>query len=145
MVTEPQHIGRQQNEHPLNESGQGSDFLLWFGVLGSAIAWLLHLLLCYGIAEFGCVSPFREVRLAGLTGVTWLEIGASLLSLLLAAVATWTAQRSRRQLLGEGDAELYETGDPRVFMARTGVITGRIFVFIILVQTLPILYFLHDC
>lgn len=140
MVTEPQQIG-----HQLNEPGQGGDFLLWFGILGSAIAWLLHLLLAYGIAEFGCVSPFREVRLAGLTGVAWLEIVASALSLLIAVVATWIAQRSRRRLVGEGDAQLYETGDPRIFMAHTGVISGRIFVFIILVQTLPILYFLRDC
>ena len=119
--------------------------LLWFGALGSAVAWLLHLLLAYGIAEFGCVSPFREVRLAGLTGVAWLEIAASLLSLLIAAAATGIAQRSRRRLVGEGDAAVYETGDARVFMARTGVISGRIFLFIILVQALPILYFLHDC
>lgn len=139
-MTEPQHIGRQ-----LNEPGQGGDFLLWFGVLGSAVAWLVHLLLSYGIAEFGCVSPFREVRLAGLTGVAWLEIGASVLTLGLAVVSTWIAQRSRRRLVGEGDAEIYESSDPRVFMARTGTLTGRLFVFIILVQTLPILYYLRDC
>lgn len=139
-MTEPQDIGRQ-----LNEPGQGGDLLLWFGVLGSAVAWLAHLLLSYGIAEFGCVSPFREVRLAGLSGVAWLEIGASAVTLVVAVVATWVAQRSRRRLVGDGDAEVYESVDGRIFMARTGVITGRLFVFIILVQTLPILYYLRGC
>lgn len=139
-MTESQQIGRQ-----LDEPGQGGDFLLWFGILGSPIAWLAHLLLSYGVAEFGCVSPFRDVRLAGLTGVAWLEIGVSILMLLVAMASTWVAQRSRRRLVGDGHAEEYESSDGRVFLARTGVITGRLFVFIILVQALPILYYLRDC
>ena len=122
-----------------------ADWLLWFGVLGGAIAWLLHLLLSYGVSEFGCVSAFAETRLLGFSGVAWLEAGVSLLALILASGASLIAQRNGRYFSGEVDAARLESGDPRVFMARSGVLASRLFVFIILVQTLPILFYLREC
>lgn len=73
-----------------------TDAWLWFGVLGGAIAWMLHLLLAYAIAEFGCVSPFHEVKRLGLSGVAWLEGLASLPMLGLAIFANIVAQRNTR-------------------------------------------------
>lgn len=120
-------------------------FLLWFGVLGGAVAWTAHLLLAYAIAEFGCVSPFGQLRWMGITAVAWSVIAVSLLTLLVAVAATWVSQRSARRLVGSSTAADYESADPRVFMARTGRITSGLFVFIILVQTLPVLYYLRNC
>lgn len=130
---------------------QGAGFRLWFGVLGGAIAWLLHLLLAYGIAEFGCVSPFSETRLMGLSGVAWLEIGASLITAAVAAIAAVVAYRShpstwdQKRFEGGDHAEASAADSPRVFMAYTGVLTSALFVFIILVESLPVLYYLRDC
>lgn len=122
-----------------------ADWLLWFGVLGGAMAWLLHLLLSYGVSEFGCVSAFADTRLLGFSGVAWLEAGVSVLALALAIGASVIAQRNRRLLSGEVNAARLESGDPRVFMARSGVLASGLFVFIILVQTLPILFYLREC
>jgi len=123
-------------------SGRG---WLWFGVLGGAIAWLLHLLLAYGIAEFGCASSFRDLRLGGFSGVTWLEGLATLLSLLLAGFASLVAQRNRTALADQIQAAQSDASDPRLFMARSGVLTSRLFLFVIVVQSLPILYYLREC
>jgi hypothetical protein len=122
-----------------------TDAWLWFGVLGGAIAWLLHLLLAYAIAEFGCVSDFRDVRWLEFSGVAWLIGGMSALTLALAIWADIVAQRNGRYFAGEVKATRLEDHDPRVFMARSGVLSNRIFIFIIAAQTLPILYYLRDC
>lgn len=120
-------------------------FRLWFGVLGGAVAWTVHLLVSYAIAEFGCVSPFRDVRFLNVTGVAWLGILTSLAMLAVAVAATLVALRIKRRMVGSEDAIRYEAEDGRVFMARTGVLTSGLFVFIILVQALPFLYYLRSC
>lgn len=128
------------------EDRSGSlDLLLWFGVLGGAIAWLVHLMLSYGIAEFGCVSQFHELRFLGFTAVAWLEVGVSLLTLAVAIAATLIARRNTSYFSGEVEAARVESGDPRVFMARSGMLSSGIFAFIIAVQALPILFYLRDC
>lgn len=128
-----------------NEATMVTDLQLWFGVMGGAIAWLFHLLLSYGISEFGCVSGFRERQLLGITGVAWLEIAVTVLSLALALGATLVAHRSKRQFARLIDSARLEANDPRVFMARSGVMASGLFVFIILVQALPVLYYLREC
>lgn len=130
---------------PTDKPAGGTDLWLWFGVLGGAIAWLIHLLLSYAIAEFGCVSPFRETRLWGLSGVAWLESAASVLSVTLAMAAVVVAQRNKRYIPDDADVVQFESSDPRAFMARSGVLASALFLFIILVQTLPIFYYLRNC
>lgn len=132
-------------DHPTGRTAS-LDLRLWFGVMGGAIAWLIHLLGSYGIAEFGCVSPFRETRLWGLTGVAWLELGLGALMAALALAATLVAQRNKRYASGSAaDTVHFESSDPRAFMARTGAVSSALFLFIILVQTVPIFYYLRDC
>lgn len=120
-------------------------FRLWFAVLGGAVAWTLHLLLSYAIGEFGCVSPFQDLRWGGISGVAWLGIGVTVITLAAAVAATVVAGRIKRRLLDGADAAHYEASDGRVFMARSGVMASGIFAFIILVQALPILYYLRGC
>lgn len=52
-----------------------SDLRLWFGVMGGAVAWFLHFVLAYLIAEFGCVNGWGEVHWLGLSAVAWLGWG----------------------------------------------------------------------
>lgn len=131
--------------HESEESTVVSDWQLWFGVMGGAIAWLGHLLLSYAISEFGCVSRFGERAMWGISGVAWMEIAVTVIFLGIAIVATVVAQRNKRAFSGAVDAARVEPNDPRVFMARSGVLASGLFVFITAVQALPILYYLHDC
>jgi hypothetical protein len=131
------------------EAGEGSKttgavsrFWLWFGVFGGAVAWTIHMLLAYGIAEFGCVSSFRDARFLGITGVAWLILATSALTLVLAVAALLIARRSERLLLADLRGR---DDDADEFMARVGLVTSVVFVAIIVAQTLPVLYYLRSC
>ncbi len=110
---------------------------LGFGLWVGAISWLMHLLLAYGIAEFGCVSPFHEWTLWGITGVAWLILIASGGSILAAAAAAIVAFRSRQRLRSRAALEHLETEQ---FVARVGALTSGLFVFVIVVETFLLLF-----
>lgn len=118
-------------------------FRLWFGLLGGAVAWTIHLLFAYAIAEFGCVSPFREARFLGITGVAWGILTLTALTLILAVGGLEIARRSKRLLVETHEDE--DEDEPEAFMARAGWITSVVFVAIIVAQTLPVLYYLRSC
>lgn len=121
---------------------------LWFGMLGGAVAWLLHLMLSYVISEFGCASRFREAHLLGITATEWLLIGVSVLMAAQAAAAALTSYRAERELLtcrGQQTEEGGEAGSAEADFARTGRIASSLFLFIILGESLPILFFLRGC
>lgn len=119
-----------------------SRFRLWFGLFGGAVAWTIHLLAAYAIAEFGCVSSFREARFLGITGVAWGILALTVLTLILAVGGLLIARRSDRLLREE---ILQKEDDPEAFMANVGWITSVVFVAIIVAQTLPVLYYLRSC
>ena len=122
-----------------------SEGRLWFGMFGGAIAWLVHLLVAYGIAEFGCASAFSDVRWGNLSGVAWLEIAVSAVAFLTAVVASLVARRQRR-VSYQYIYHNYERRDsPFAFLGRSGVIANVMFAFIIAVQSVPIFFYLSSC
>lgn len=126
------------HEHALDHDV--SRAALWVGVLGGALAWLVHFLLAYVIAEWGCVPLVPGVRVLGLTGTIWLLLIVSAVMFAIACASALIARRSRARLPdpgGEGGAE--------PFMARLGVQLSALFAFIIAVESVPIFYFLSGC
>lgn len=122
-----------------------TDVTVGLNLIGGGTAWLLHLLLSYLVAEFGCLRGLGEIRILGITAVAWLLILVSLLTLALAGIATFVSWRIREKL-GRAAENADEAGDgAKHFAARAGLITNGLFFFIILVESLPILYFLHGC
>jgi hypothetical protein len=115
---------------------------LWFGLLGGGVAWLTHLLASYVIAEFGCLSNWGQNKFLGVTWLAWLLLGVSFLTLGWAGVATYVAYRSKQRL---GNFESSEGPTSAVYMARAGYITSGVFLFIILVESVPIFFFLQSC
>lgn len=112
-------------------------------LVGGGVAWFLHLLLSILVAEFGCVAGFGEVRFGGINLVAW--------SLILVTAITWSGGLAVTvlsyrvsQRIG-GDVVNGEVGNGRFFAARVGFTANLSFVFVILVESFPILYFLHDC
>jgi predicted ferric reductase len=122
-----------------------SDWMLWFGLLGGAIAWLIHLVLAYAIAEFGCVSPFHDKFLWGFSGVAWLITAVTVMCLAIASASLFLARRSQARFASAVVAMQVEPHDVRVFMSRFGVITSNLFILFIVVQTIPILFYLRGC
>jgi hypothetical protein len=131
-----------------------SRWRVWFGLLGGGIAWTFHLLATYAIGEFGCVSNLFAGRgWLGIAGIAWMLIGVSIPAILLAAAATWVAYRDDRQLQAvgapvreaRGEDVGHGMGDTRVAAARTGWIMNAIFLYVILVQCIPIIYWREGC
>jgi hypothetical protein len=117
---------------------------LWFGLLGGGVAWALHFLTAYVLAEFGWVSGWGRSEYLGVTFRAWMLLGVSLLMVLGAGTATFVAWRSRRLMsLNSSQAGNSESEAAR-YMARAGYITSAMFLFIILVESVPIFFFLQD-
>jgi hypothetical protein len=125
-------------------TGAVSRFRLWFGVFGGAVAWTIHMLLAYGIAEFGCVSSFRDARFLGITGVAWGILAMTALTLILAVGALLIARRSERCCWWPICAGKRRT-NRRSSWPASDWITSVVFVAIIVAQTLPVLYYLRSC
>jgi hypothetical protein len=115
---------------------------LWFGLLGGGVAWLAHLLLSYLIAEFGCMSGWGKETWLGVTTLAWLLLAVSFLTLLGAGLAVYVAFRSKQRL---GRSDPSEEPASAEYMARAGYITSGVFLFIILVESVPIFFFLQSC
>jgi hypothetical protein len=117
---------------------------LWFGLLGGAIAWAIHFLSAYVIAEFGCVGRLDLRRYGNISLVAWLELGISFIAVAAAAAATRAAHRCLQQLpSGDGDASAERPAERT--LARTGLFTSGIFTFVILFESIPIFFYLHRC
>lgn len=117
---------------------------LWFGLFGGAIAWTVHLMLAYAVAEFGCVGRLGERGYLGITLVAWLEVALTLATTLAAGAATVVAYRCHRHLLSNAAQEDADAAAER-YTAWAGLLTSGLFTFIILFESIPILYYLYHC
>ena len=120
--------------------------MLWFGLLGGGTAWTLHLLLAYLIAEFGCVSGQDSIVVGGIALPALLLLLMSVLMFTVAAGAALAARLAGRRLARDGD---HDRGGQAVAaeraMARTGLYASALFAFIIVVQSVPIVFYVRGC
>lgn len=123
-----------------------SEERLWFGLLGSPIAWFLHLVVVYTLAEVTCVAGIFGFTVLGLDGGVFLILVVTLLTLALAGVAGVVAYGSNRHLErhSEGEESPTDRGVGRQ-MAQWGVHLAVIFLFIIAVETIPVFFYLEPC
>ncbi len=113
------------------------------GLLGGMVAWLLHLAGAWYIAEWGCQRGFPALALGPLNGVVVALLGLTVATVGLAAGAGMIARRCRRELAtvreeGIAAAAGYDT-------ARLGVMLDAAGLMIILVQSIPIFFYLRAC
>jgi hypothetical protein len=115
---------------------EGRDSLsLWFAVLGSPLAWVVHLGLSYSLEEwFACSSSARHRgEIMGL-GVDTVALIVNLAMAGLAALAGLVSYTCWRKLQGEaGD----ETTDRARWMAFAGMVEAALFLGIILLGLVP--------
>lgn len=123
-----------------------SEGRLWFGLLGSPIAWLIHLVVVYTLAEVTCVAGLFEFTMLGLDGGVSLILIVTLLTLALAVAAGVVAYGSDRRLRRQdrGQASISDRGVSKQ-MARWGMHLTVLFVFIIGVETIPVFFYLQPC
>jgi hypothetical protein len=106
-------------------SGRGL-MLLWFGFLGSAIAWLLHLVISYVLVLPACMY-----------GIPIVIHAASLLLLGTALLSGWISYGSWQDLgRSTEDEEGGVVGRSR-WMALSGMVAGGWFALVIVAQWIP--------
>lgn len=114
---------------------------LWFGVLGSPLAWAAHLVVNYSLEEWFACSPSATDRGEVLGfGVDTVSIAFNSAMLAVAAASGLVAYSCWRRLRSQGDD--HPPGDedraPRArWMAFVGWVEGILFVAIILLGYLP--------
>ncbi len=70
---------------------------LWFGVLAPALAWLLHLLISYGLAALACGPGWPFFTFAGLRGGQALMALLTVVALAVIVAAAWANRRYLRR------------------------------------------------
>jgi heme/copper-type cytochrome/quinol oxidase subunit 2 len=121
---------------------------LWFGLFGAPLAWSAQLLLNYGLVAHACF-PASIPRTAPMFDALWVVVLiASLAAAIVAVLALSTAIRGWRRTREEhpgGHEALLERGEGRTrFMAIAGILLSTIFLFGIVMNTLP-LFLVSPC
>ena len=109
---------------------------LWFGMLGGAGAWFMHLLIAYSLVPLACSADLGILLYATIP-----------LALLVASLATLVGWRGW-QRAGEAELDPDDPDDPireRVrFMGLAGLVASGFFLVVIVAQSVPILMN-HPC
>jgi hypothetical protein len=117
--------------------------MLWFALLGGGVAWAVHLGGAWAISEFGCVAGIQRSLLLGVSVVAWAIVAVSVMAFAVAVAATVVGWRRENRLELRDPADRVDGS--AMYMCRAGWITSGIFAFIILVQSVPIFFYLGDC
>jgi hypothetical protein len=118
---------------------------LQFAFIGSAIAWTLHLMLAYAFAEWACVGGEPRFEAWGVSGTAWVLFALSLPLFLLSAASTYSAFRITREVRADLEKAKADLSGSLLHLAYAGLLLGISFTFIILVQVIPVFYFLGGC
>ena len=137
--------------HPAPARNEVSKGLLWFGLVGGALAWTVQTLIDLAITSHGCyprLFPLASPVLAGLRGILVVVSLAALVVCIVAAlvaIRTWSRTRHEHQAsTGAGEkhgpsAALLETGEGRTrFLALSGLMTSIVFTIAVLAHTISI-------
>lgn len=115
---------------------------VWVGLWGGGVAWLLHFLSSWALAEFGCMGPLARSGALGVSWVAWTVLGVTALALALAAAATWIGWQTERRARARPASSADEAA---AFAARVGWIAGALFTLVVVVEAVPVLFYLRDC
>ena len=102
---------------------------LWFGLLGAPVAWAVHFMAAYLLMEAGCSAGLNGRTIVGLNAVTAGFIGATLLALLVTAVAGLAARRVAARTEGDDDAR-----ERNSHLGRAGMLGAVFFAFVTLFE-----------
>lgn len=117
-------------DHSAHDEAPISQWALWFGMLGGAGSWALHLVYSYALVPPACT--------AGLGFMLYLGIPVFLGVTLLAGFFAWRGWMLSRSLTFNSDAQ-YEVMKRVRFMAISGLFLTAFFLMVIGAQSVPII------
>ena len=139
---ESQEAALEEAAEEISKDERRRSVTLWFGVLGSPLAWVGHLGVNYSLEEwFACSESAHEqgeILGVGVKTVSVLFNTAMLTLALLSALAAYTCWKKLRGQSGDD-----QNGDDQMerarWMAFAGIVEGTLFLGIILLGYLPAL------
>ncbi|MDG6110200.1 hypothetical protein [Dactylosporangium aurantiacum] len=122
---------------PSPRARKAGALIMWFAVLGGALAWTAHLFVAWGTDELTCRSGHTSI---GPVPVQAVVAAGVVLPALVTVAAMWTAWRAWRRLSGRGRGD-----DPRTeragLLALLGLCADGLFLIIILAGGAALLVF----
>lgn len=113
---------------------------LLFGLLAAPIAWAALHMFDYFVIETACRAGLLGGTFAGLTGVAWVVLAATLVALVVSVVAGVLSYRRWRATSDPQDAgELNPVEARSSFLALSGVLVSALFILLIVMTGAPVL------
>jgi hypothetical protein len=103
-------------------------FLTWFGVLGGAMAWAVHLFVAWGTDELTCQTGRTRIDGVPLRAVVGAGVVLPALVTMAALAVAWTVWRRIDRATKDGDRRLERAG----MLALIGLCANALFLAIIL-------------
>lgn len=114
--------------------------LLWFGTLGSAVAWSLHSLVTWALDEYTCRSGHEDINGIPLRAVLLLSTGVFLVTAALSLLVAYRAWQTVRQAADQEPLQQLRDGRTHL-MAVVGMTGGVLFVLVIAMGGAGVLLF----
>jgi hypothetical protein len=114
---------------------------LWVGFLAGPVIWSVYFMVGYALAEFACRLGLLRFNLFGLTALSAIIIGLTLISLAATLYGGYVAYRRWQELRREGQDQLDQGRAERSgpFLAFAGVLLSGLFALLILLTGIPAL------
>jgi len=120
--------------------------VLWLGFLGTSILWFIGFLYAWVLAEFGCQGAPARITFMGATLVAWFQLVGRLFFISIAILLLRYVNRVIKKASSGQRAEAgFQDESLLLFFARGGLIAGLILLAVIIVESIPIFFFLKSC
>jgi hypothetical protein len=113
--------------------------IIWFALIGGGIAWMARFLVIWIISEFACIGAAPAWGSGISTAVVMML--ASLPFIAIAGYATYVSYG----LTKDAGRHPSDRDNTHGFMAKVGLITNPLFIGIMLIESLPMFFFLNEC
>ena len=138
-----------KHEKPVGDASGRSvweQLRFWVGLWGGGILWTLHFLTIALVAEWGGFSGLDARHVVGISVVAWLIILVTVVASGVGAWVMWVAyatyQQASQPATGQPADEFYDRIGNRRFLAKASWWSSIAFVLIVVVQSVPVLFFL---
>lgn len=118
-----------------------SPFALGYSILAGPVLWFVHFIAVYSLAEFGCRANFNNLAIIPPGTIQLLILVISAVILIMVGAAALSAYRAWQ---AAGRDSITPEASRHDFLAMMGVLLSTLFLFIIVLTTLPT-FFLNVC
>ena len=122
---------------PTKSARKAGGLLLWFGALGGALAWAVHLIAAWGIVELTCVSGHRSLGDVPIRAAVAIGVVVPAVVTLASLLVSWRAWRQASRAERGDDPRMQRTG----LVALIGVCADLLFLTIIIAGGAAVLVF----